>query len=95
MSVAGPPALDQPPATFDYIVCHGVFSWVPAEVQDKILAICRHHLTPAGIAYVSCNTYPGWHMRGLIRDIMCYHAKQFAEPRARVRHASATAGPSN
>src|SRR5262249_1781779 len=30
--------------TFDYILCHGVYSWVPPAVQDKILAICRQHL---------------------------------------------------
>ena len=27
--------------TFDYIVCHGVYSWVPAPIQDKILDILR------------------------------------------------------
>ncbi len=46
---------------FDYIVCHGVYSWVPGSVQDRILAICARHLVPEGIGYVSYNTYPGWH----------------------------------
>jgi methyltransferase-like protein/SAM-dependent methyltransferase len=72
---------------FDYIVCHGVYSWVPAEAQDKILAICKDNLAPRGVAYVSYNTFPGWHMRGIIRDVMLYHAKQFAEPVTRVRQA--------
>src|SRR5262245_8757143 len=57
---------------FDYIICHGVFSWVPREVQDKILEVCAQNLSPRGVAYVSYNTYPGWHMRGLIRDMMLY-----------------------
>ena len=26
--------------TFDYVICHGVYSWVPAEVQAKILDVC-------------------------------------------------------
>jgi 2-polyprenyl-3-methyl-5-hydroxy-6-metoxy-1,4-benzoquinol methylase len=54
--------------TFDYIICHGVFSWVQTPVQEKILDICAKHLSPSGIAYISYNTYPGWHMRGMIRD---------------------------
>src|ERR1700687_6319372 len=45
---------------FDYIVCHGVFSWVPPVVQEKIFSICVTQLAPNGIAFVSYNTYPGW-----------------------------------
>jgi SAM-dependent methyltransferase len=72
---------------FDYVLCHGVFSWVPASVQDKILDICKKNLNLNGIAYVSYNTYPGWHVRGMIRDMLSYHAKQFREPAMRVRQA--------
>jgi methyltransferase-like protein/SAM-dependent methyltransferase len=72
---------------FDYIICHGVYSWVPSEVQDKILEICHENLAPNGVAYVSYNTYPGWHMRGMIRDMMYYHAEHFAEPLIRVHQA--------
>jgi SAM-dependent methyltransferase len=53
---------------FDYIICHGVYSWVPPEVQDRILEICARNLAPNGVAYVSYNTYPGWHARGTIRE---------------------------
>src|SRR5262249_2639278 len=59
---------------FDYVVCHGVYSWVPEPVQDKILAIGARHLAPHGVAYVSSNTYPGWHGRGLLRDLLRFHA---------------------
>jgi len=55
---------------FDYILAHGVFSWVPRAVQDRLLAICGQHLAPNGIAYVSYNTLPGWHVRGLLRDAL-------------------------
>ena len=44
---------------FDYIICHGVFSWVPPEVRDAVFRICRENLAPQGVAYVSYNTYPG------------------------------------
>ncbi|MBT9614287.1 MAG: methyltransferase regulatory domain-containing protein [Burkholderiales bacterium] len=55
---------------FDYILAHGVFSWVPRAVQDRLLQICGQHLAPNGIAYVSYNTLPGWHLRGLLRASM-------------------------
>ncbi|MEA3210397.1 MAG: hypothetical protein QOE70_3454 [Chthoniobacter sp.] len=74
---------------FDYIICHGVYSWVPAEVRDRILGICAQNLAPNGVAYVSYNTYPGWHLRGTIRDMMCYHARSFTDPVQKVRQATA------
>ena len=74
---------------FDYIICHGVYSWVPDEVQDKILAIASENLAPQGIAYVSYNTYPGWHMREMIRHMMLYHANQFQETQERIDQARA------
>jgi methyltransferase-like protein/2-polyprenyl-3-methyl-5-hydroxy-6-metoxy-1,4-benzoquinol methylase len=58
---------------FDYIVAHGIYSWVPPPIRARILAICRQHLAPNGVAYLSYNTYPGWHQRGMVRDILCYH----------------------
>jgi methyltransferase-like protein/2-polyprenyl-3-methyl-5-hydroxy-6-metoxy-1,4-benzoquinol methylase len=73
--------------TFDYILCHGVFSWVPPEVQDRILAICRRCLGPNGLAFVSYNTLPGWHMRGMIRDMMLYHGRRFSQPAQQVAGA--------
>ena len=56
--------------TFDYIICHGVFSWVPPEVRDAILRICRTNLAPEGLAFVSYNIYPGWKASDVIRDAM-------------------------
>lgn len=60
---------------FDYIIVHGIYSWVPDNVKDKILEICRENLTPNGIAYISYNTYPGWKSREVARDIMLYANK--------------------
>jgi methyltransferase-like protein/cyclopropane fatty-acyl-phospholipid synthase-like methyltransferase len=74
---------------FDYIICHGVYSWVPPEVQDKILSICTRHLTPHGLAYVSYNTYPGWHLRGMVREMLNFHVRQFDEAKMRVQQARA------
>lgn len=72
---------------FDYILCHGVYSWVPPEVQEHILAISQHCLQPNGVAYVSYNTLPGWHMRGMIRDMMLYHGRRFSDPRQQIAQA--------
>ncbi|MBV8970061.1 MAG: methyltransferase regulatory domain-containing protein [Verrucomicrobia bacterium] len=60
---------------FDYIIAHGVYSWVPAPVRDRILAICSECLTQNGIAYVSYNTYPGGHIRDMIREMMLFHVR--------------------
>ena len=62
-------ALDLSGQRYDYIICHGVFSWTPRPVQDAIFRICREALSEAGIAYVSYNVLPGWHIRLVIRDI--------------------------
>lgn len=74
---------------FDYIICHGVFSWVPRVVQDKILEICRQNLAPSGVAYVSYNTYPGWHFHGMIREMMNFHVQPFSTAQERVQHSRA------
>lgn len=75
---------------FDYIIAHGVYSWVPPDVQERLLDLCARHLAPQGIAYVSYNTLPGWNMRGIIRDAMRYHTAQFPDARTRVQQARAT-----
>jgi methyltransferase-like protein len=74
---------------FDYIICHGVYSWVPRPVRDKILEICSKNLAPPGIAYVSYNTYPGWHERGLVREMLAYHVADTPDPLKRVDRARA------
>jgi len=72
---------------FDYIISHGVYSWVPAPVQNKMLEICQRHLAPNGVAYISYNTYPGWHIRGIVRDMMFYRGVQFTDPQTSLAQA--------
>jgi methyltransferase-like protein len=64
-----------------------VYSWVPVAVRDKILDICRQHLTPQGLAYISYNIYPGWHLLGIVRDMMLYYTRRVAEPYQRAKKA--------
>ena len=70
---------------FDYIIAHGVFSWVPHDVAEKVLQICAEQLLPNGLAYISFNTYPGWHVRMWAREAMLFHAEQFEDPVQKVR----------
>lgn len=59
-------ALPDDLGSFDYIIAHGVFSWVPPDVQGALLDVCRRHLSPNGLAYVSFNVAAGWqHLRPL------------------------------
>ena len=60
--------------TFDYIICHGVYSWVPESVRKAILRIASENLSDNGLAYVSYNTYPGWKSREIVRDAMMLRA---------------------
>jgi len=76
--------LDASCGLFDYILCHGVYSWVPPEVQTKILQICRENLSPQGVAFVSYNVLPGWHLRQAIREMILYHTAQFADPATQI-----------
>lgn len=75
---------------FDYIVAHGVYSWVPAKVQDKILRVCHDNLVANGIAYVSYNTYPGWYTHKTLREMMLYHTQQFLDPKKKIEQAKAS-----
>jgi len=65
---------------FDFIIAHGLYSWVPAHVRERILAICRDMLNPQGVAYVSYNAYPGNHLRDLVRGMMRFHTAAFEDP---------------
>lgn len=74
---------------FDYIIAHGFYSWVPAAVRDKLMAICKANLAPDGVAYISYNTYPGGHLREMIREMMLFHIRDFEKPADRIGQARA------
>ena len=72
---------------FDYIIAHGVYSWVPPAVQDKMLEICGTALSPDGVAYISYNTYPGWYFNRSMRDMMLYRTRGMDDPAEQLRAA--------
>ena len=75
--------------TFDYVIAHGVYSWVPPEVQRRLLALTRQVLAPEGVALVSYNALPGWHQRRAVREAMLFHTSRLDQPVARVQQARA------
>lgn len=77
---------------YDYIIAHGLYSWVPAPVRDRLLEICKQSLAPNGVAYVSYNAYPGGHLRNMLREMMLFHVRGIAEPESQVDAARQLVG---
>ena len=59
---------------FDYIIVHGIYSWVPDFVKDAIFEVGKNYLSPHGLIYISYNTYPGWKGKDVLRDFMLFAA---------------------
>ncbi len=72
---------------FDYILCHGVFSWVDATVRQAILRKTGQLLTANGIAYISYNTLPGWNMIRSLREMMQFHTQNIEDPEHKATQA--------
>ena len=72
---------------FDYIITHGVFSWSPPEVREKILELSSQLLSPQGVAYISFNANPGWRLRGMLRDMLMHQVRGLEAPTARLEAA--------
>lgn len=64
---------------FDYIICHGQYSWSKPETRDKILKICQENLTKNGIAYISYNTLPGWHIAESLKEVLMWHTNNITD----------------
>ena len=69
---------------FDYIIAHGLYSWVPATVRAGLLPLVARHLAPNGVAFVSYNTFPGCHIRRALWDILKYHTRDVTDHRAKL-----------
>jgi SAM-dependent methyltransferase len=73
--------------SFDYILSHGVYSWIPPRVRVALLAGVRRYLAPMGVAYVSYNAYPGSYLRDMARDILGYHVRDIEDPQRKLSAA--------
>jgi SAM-dependent methyltransferase len=78
----------EPPAEpFDYIVAHGLYSWVPATVRDALLSLYARRLARNGIGYVSYNVFPGCHVRRMLWEMMKFHTAGIEEPAEKMQRA--------
>ncbi|MGQ0484932.1 MAG: methyltransferase regulatory domain-containing protein [Hyphomicrobiales bacterium] len=66
--------LGLPDGQFDYVICHGVYSWIPPAIREILLRACKERLAPDGIAAVSYNVLPGWRLLQAVRDCVLLHA---------------------
>ncbi|MEO5675957.1 MAG: class I SAM-dependent methyltransferase [Usitatibacter sp.] len=77
--------------TFDYIIAHGLYSWIPAAARDQLLALISRHLAARGVAFVSYNVYPGCYVRRMVWEMLRFHTHPLVEPAERVAEAQAFA----
>jgi ubiquinone/menaquinone biosynthesis C-methylase UbiE len=59
---------------FDYVLCHGVASWVPVTTRRALFAAMARALAPGGVAHASFNVLPGWYERLAARDWLRFSA---------------------
>ncbi len=72
---------------FDFIVCHGVYSWISVPLREELLRVIAERLAPDGIAAVSFNVLPGWRLFQIARDSMILHARLQNDPANRARQS--------
>jgi cyclopropane fatty-acyl-phospholipid synthase-like methyltransferase len=68
---------------FDYIIAHGLYSWIPEDLRDALLQVCGERLSENGIALISYNVLPGWRLFQAVRDSMMLHAGDETDFQAR------------
>jgi SAM-dependent methyltransferase len=68
---------------FDYVIAHGIYSWVP--VREELLRLMRTSLAPNGIGFLSFNAMPGWRYRGSLRELMRDRTRNIESPAEKVK----------
>jgi len=76
-------SLGEADGAFDFILCHGVYSWIPEALRDSLLGVICDRLAPHGVAYVSFNVLPGWRLFQIARDSLRLAARGLEDPAAR------------
>ena len=72
---------------FDYMIAHGVYSWVPARVRDAMFALAGRRLRRNGVMFVSYNVYPGCHVRRAVWEVLRLHIDGVDDAQARLDRA--------
>lgn len=77
-------ALSPAHGKFDYIVAHGIYSWVPPPVRDALFALAQDRLAPNGVMFVSYNALPGARIRQTVWEVLHHATDGIADPRQRL-----------
>ncbi len=72
--------LDTETPQFDFIVLHGIYSWVDRKNQEIIREFLRQKLKVGGAVYISYNTMPGWTAISPLQKLMFEYGQQSPEP---------------
>jgi len=75
---------------FDYVICHGLHSWIPRELQVPLMNLCAASLAPHGVAVVSFNVYPGWREGERLRNRFLDDCGGDETPELRIKAARVT-----
>jgi len=79
--------LDEAFQGFDYVLCHGVFSWIARDLQGPLLRAVKACLGPEGVGFVSYNTQPGWCAGERLREYLQMHGDAAAAPGVQIARA--------
>lgn len=60
--------------SFDYIVLHGIYSWISPENRRHIVKFIDRYIKPGGLVYVSYNCQPGWSVTAPLQRLIREHA---------------------
>jgi len=73
---------------FDYVICHGISTWVSPLVRESLFRLVGQVLAPGGVFYNSYNTQPGWLTMMPFQNLVKLHLKDQAPRRALARSKS-------
>ncbi len=77
------------PGSYDYVIAHGVYAWVPDVVREAVMALAGRALSPQGAFFVSYNAMPGGHIRRVMRDMLLFQIEGVTGSEARIAAARA------
>ena len=76
---------------FDFILMHGVLSWVSDIERDALFRIGATRLAAEGLLYLNYNCKPGWNIRGMVRDSLLAQTSDVRGLAARAKRAQEVA----
>jgi SAM-dependent methyltransferase len=72
--------IDQDLPNFEFIVLHGIYSWISPKNRQAIVDFIRKKLKVGGLVYISYNALPGWSAARPMQALMLRHGQQSSEP---------------